>query len=260
MTSDTDAGKQKYCCEWCLKDFYETFKSQKSRRRGVIANHRDICRHCISDENTKRIAELGAKILKNIDGEEKREYCRKAGKAGKYSANSGRFTTEKWNQKTPLQQKEIVTRASAALHEKLKDAEYSEIHYEKILKGRIGFVSKGQLELFEVLREYGFVLEFRVGSVVIDLCHEELKIAIEYNGDAYHCNPKKYEPDFYSNLIRMTASEKWKKDRNRKFYLRSKGYRVYVIWESDWKTDPKNCLLKINEIIEYETNKKRSST
>jgi hypothetical protein len=30
-------------------------------------------------------------------------------------------------------------------------------------------------------------------------------IVIEYFGDYWHCNPKKYTPDFYTNQLKMTA-------------------------------------------------------
>ncbi len=56
--------------------------------------------------------------------------------------------------------------------------------------------------------------------------------AYEFMGDFWHANPKIYGPDH--KIKGYTAAEKWKKDRERAEVIKSKGYDVVVIWESDW--------------------------
>lgn len=174
--------------------------------------------------------------------------------------NKGRFTSKRWNDMTLEQQTLQVTRANAALQHKLNtDPEYKDNHYKKIFQNsKIGFISKGHNELHEFLKEYGFVQHCIIGNMEVDECHIDLKIVVEYNGDLYHCNPRKWKPDQYNSAIKMTSSEKWEKDRNRTNSLYQRGYIVFVVWEEDWKLNRdliKSRLLTFienrqNEIIE----------
>ena len=77
---------------------------------------------------------------------------------------------------------------------------------------------------------------------------EMQKIILEYYGDFWHCNPKVYkDPDFYHKAIHSTVREKWQYDSHRKKVLENAGYKVYVIWESDF-------LKSKNEIFKYIKN------
>ena len=59
-------------------------------------------------------------------------------------------------------------------------------------------------------------------------------ILIEYQGDYWHANPKIYKADFkiFKNL---TAKEKWQKDFDKLQEALRANYRVFIIWESDWR-------------------------
>lgn len=96
------------------------------------------------------------------------------------------------------------------------------------------------------LDKLGFVSEQIIGNRLVDELHPERKIVIEINGDYIHANPKRFKAE---DIIRIpgeayTAQEKWKRDQCKLEYLRNKGYRVYVVWESDvlehWKELLKN--------------------
>jgi hypothetical protein len=85
------------------------------------------------------------------------------------------------------------------------------------------------------LDELGFVPEQRVENFWVDDLNEKAKIAIEFNGDYTHANPKKFGPH---DIIRLrgqsyTAFEKWKSDFNKISKLENAGYTVIVVWESD---------------------------
>ncbi len=85
------------------------------------------------------------------------------------------------------------------------------------------------------LEQFGFGSEQRIGPYIADELHPEKRIIIEINGDYIHANPAKYNAD---DVIRIpgesyTAQEKWDRDQRKLDYLRSKGYQVLVIWESD---------------------------
>lgn len=70
------------------------------------------------------------------------------------------------------------------------------------------------------------------------------KKCIEFNGDFWHCNPKKYKKDYIHRVRGVKASKVWDNDKNKINLIKSKGYKVLVIWESDYKKNPKETLEK----------------
>ena len=80
-----------------------------------------------------------------------------------------------------------VTRANTAAHDKIRNMTASEKadHYRKVMKGCMGFISKGQQEMFDSIAHLGFVDNEQIEHMSVDTCHQEYKIVVEYNGDAY---------------------------------------------------------------------------
>lgn len=95
--------------------------------------------------------------------------------------------------------------------------------------------SKLELSFKEYFENLGYKSSITVGNYVVDYINESKKEIIEINGDYWHCNPNIYNADYYNNSIGMTAAEKWKYDAERKKYLENLGYKVTIIWESDYK-------------------------
>lgn len=111
------------------------------------------------------------------------------------------------------------------------------IYVEKLFGTHWGRFSKLHQRLRSELKleSYGFQSEQIIGKRLVDELCASKKIVIEINGDYIHANPKKYSAD---DIIRIpgdsyTAAEKWERDAKKKAYLESKGYCVFVIWESD---------------------------
>lgn len=81
-----------------------------------------------------------------------------------------------------------------------------------------------------------------MGSYVkIDYFIKELNVGIEYNGDFWHANPKKYKALDIPNSKRndLTAKDIWEKDSKRIKSLREEyDIQIIVIWESELP-DPK---------------------
>ncbi len=248
------SGKKRYLkinhmkCDVCEKEWDEprvkTLKKQKHR-----SEH--LCTECLGPIIHKQLADRGRKILKAISPEQRKEIASNAGKISQKvgGGKKGWFTTERWNSMTPEAQHTQVTRANKAAVAKLKNMspEQRTEHYVKIMKGCMGFISKGQQELLDSVKYLGFVGNYQISEMNVDLCNPDLKLVIEYNGDVYHCNPKHWEENEYSNLIKMTAGEKWKKDATRYEMLNKMGYQVIVVWESDWIM---NKLKEINRIVD----------
>jgi hypothetical protein len=69
----------------------------------------------------------------------------------------------------------------------------------------------------------------------VDIYIPSQRKIVECHGDYWHCNPKKYPPDYYNKMVGKTAQEIWDADKERITHLRSLGYTVDVVWESDWK-------------------------
>jgi hypothetical protein len=55
---------------------------------------------------------------------------------------------------------------------------------------------------------------------------------IECQGDYWHCNPSSFKPNYYNNMIHLTAQQIWNRDAEKKRLLESAGYKVEVIWEN----------------------------
>ena len=56
----------------------------------------------------------------------------------------------------------------------------------------------------------------------------------EFYGDYYHGNPKKYGADEYNKLLKKTHGERYENTMIREEAIKSLGFNVVSIWESDW--------------------------
>jgi len=74
---------------------------------------------------------------------------------------------------------------------------------------------------------------------LIDFYIKELNVGIEFQGDIWHANPKKYKPSDkpYPFQKDLTAKEIWEKDRVKNDFLRTKLNKLIIIWESDLYKD-----------------------
>jgi G:T-mismatch repair DNA endonuclease (very short patch repair protein) len=107
--------------------------------------------------------------------------------------------------------------------------------------------SKKEKEMVVEIKKMGYKVQhsLRVETKICDIFIPSLNLIIEYNGDYWHCNPKKYNPDYFNQKKQKTAKELWEYDKNKIDLIRGKGYNLEIVWESDLKED--NTL--INKII-----------
>lgn len=96
----------------------------------------------------------------------------------------------------------------------------------------------------------GFESEVVITGFVADECSKTRKVILEFFGDYYHCNPRKYSPDFYNTTLHMTAAQKWQYDRRRLAAFRKSGYTPMVVWENEWNSDPIGVLIKVQAFLE----------
>jgi G:T-mismatch repair DNA endonuclease (very short patch repair protein) len=106
--------------------------------------------------------------------------------------------------------------------------------------------SKAEFEIIDYLESVGIKCEpnHNVESKIFDIYVPKYNLLIEYNGDYWHCNPKKYEADYYNKKKNKTAKEIWEYDKNKLYLAKNYGYNCIVIWEADYKKN-KNIIKEI---------------
>lgn len=108
-----------------------------------------------------------------------------------------------------------------------KGASFAEINYFKVLQATPDFPA---LERNKRFARSGGYYPYNCDGV-----SEAHKIIVEFYGDRYHANPKKYPTDEQEPIRGVTAGSLRAKDKRKEDYLKSLGYNVLVIWENDWR-------------------------
>ena len=100
--------------------------------------------------------------------------------------------------------------------------------------------------------EFGFYSKEYRKYYCIDFCIPSIKLAIEFNGNYFHANPKYYQ-DCYCEFwfTKKTAKEIWEDDNKKNSAIQNLGYTLFVVWEDDIE----NVDIK-NEIINFIKNKR----
>lgn len=74
--------------------------------------------------------------------------------------------------------------------------------------------------------------QVKIGKYIVDGLDND--IIYEFNGDFWHGNPKKYNKDDINSVNGFTFGELYNKTLDKENYLKSIGYKVISIWESDF--------------------------
>jgi G:T-mismatch repair DNA endonuclease (very short patch repair protein) len=119
--------------------------------------------------------------------------------------------------------------------------------------------SKPQVKLYKILQKYfsnkNITMESFVAKNIIgkhyraDILFPDEKFIVEYNGDYWHCNPSRYNANYFHQRKKITAQQIWNYDNRRKKELEDLGYKVFTIWESDFKNKQKNTIKDLIENI-----------
>jgi hypothetical protein len=84
----------------------------------------------------------------------------------------------------------------------------------------------------------------------LDFVNTILSKCIEFNGDYWHCNPKKYSADYYHKIIKKSAKRIWELDSEKKHFIENVlNYDLLIIWEDDYKKNKKLILEKCIEFL-----------
>ena len=81
------------------------------------------------------------------------------------------------------------------------------------------------------------------------------KKIIEFHGDMYHGNPKKYKATDYPHPFRktITAQDMWNKDKRKLNVAIKEGFEMLVIWDSEYRWGNKQEI--INKCIDFLSKK-----
>lgn len=135
--------------------------------------------------------------------------------------------------------KEVVGKI---VKEKIQTKIKSDGMYPKWKKWYDSFVKKatyGKSKLEDVvynhlIKKTSNVLRYHsISTVYVDFLIPEKNLIIECQGDYWHMNPSKFKPDDFNKSTKRTAEQQWEKDKNRKLFLESQGYKVVELWESE---------------------------
>lgn len=83
----------------------------------------------------------------------------------------------------------------------------------------------------------------------LDVYLPDLKLAFEFNGDQFHCNPKFYSSTDVSRITHKLASSIWKKDARKAELCKQKGIILFVVWEDDWIHQQQQIKADIKSLI-----------
>lgn len=107
-------------------------------------------------------------------------------------------------------------------------------------------ISKKEIEICNEIKKLGYTVipSLKVDTKICDIYIPKLNLIIEYFGDYWHCNPLKYNAEYINVKKNLTAKEIWEYDKNKLELIKSYGYNLEVIWESELKLN-NNKLLTI---------------
>lgn len=112
--------------------------------------------------------------------------------------------------------------------------------------------SKGEKEIIKTLSDF-YNIEVKTLHIGGNYFYPDMiiedRLIIEYNGDYWHANPNKYNKDFIIERSKQKAEDIWKRDEYRISKFKSIGYEVLVVWESEYKANPKETINIIRKRI-----------
>jgi very-short-patch-repair endonuclease len=168
---------------------------------------------------------------------------------------------ERYSVNNVFQIKEIIEKSKSTMLQKYGVTCSSQLPwYER----NFGRTSKVHLKIEEYLKKINVEFESeklgflkfnkklnRIFSPKVDILLKNKKFIIEVYGDYWHGNPKKYDKDYIISRWdgKKKASEIWNYDKIRVSHLKSFGYKVIILWESDINKNFKKVEKIISKIL-----------
>ena len=95
--------------------------------------------------------------------------------------------------------------------------------------------SKTENKVVDYLKSKASKVErsYQISNMFVDIYVPDKNLIIECFGDYWHMNPLKYKPANFNTSTKRTAKEQWEKDKRRRLFMESNGYKVVELWESE---------------------------
>ena len=229
-------------CPMCKNDIktYSKYKTIACRNHFNKINNNSLCKTCMGKNN---VGEGNPFFGKKHNKESIKKISNSRKGKGKGINNS--MSNPKWKKKASTNLKKKWDSGEMEHARKIMSDTMKETRRSGKLKSVIR--SKKEKEIIVEIKKMGYVVKhsFRVDTKICDVFIPSLNLIIEYNGDYWHCNPKKYDPDYFNQKKQKTAKELWEYDKNKIDLIKENGYNLEIVWESDFKDD--NTI--INKII-----------
>lgn len=233
---DIIKGDEKYYiirkCPKCNKDIKTTSKDKTIACRNYInaLNGGYLCKPCsLKLQEGKGNPFYGKKHTKNSIKK------MSDSRSGKYMGNENHMKKKEYRDMS----KNIMRSNwdNGILNRKVISEQMKQTRRSGKIKSTI--TSKKEREIVSFLRSLNIevISSFRVDSKVCDIYIPSLNLIIEYNGDYWHCNPNKYDGNYFNQKKSKYAKDIWEYDSNKLELIRNYGYNLEVVWETDLKTN-----------------------
>ena len=244
--------KRKKAIFFCGKCGSEVLAAENYKQRYPDSKG-PYCQKCRNLMASVRLSEIRSRQTP----ERRQEIAIKARSMVKETGSS--LVCKQW--KTIKADPEFYARICNAKSERMKKvwAEYPDWKRSKITTALAGgnkrSVSLVSQELIKEMQDNGifdgFEQEKNVHGFIPDLVNEEHHLIIEFYGDLYHANPRKFkDPSLFLPMVGRTVEEIWKRDRKRLGALYRYGYRVLIIWECNWRRSRCTEIERIRHALE----------
>jgi hypothetical protein len=106
------------------------------------------------------------------------------------------------------------------------------------------FIDSLELSLGETLQYTAKTKQFCIWNVYTnspkfyDIADSTRRKIIEFHGDYWHCNPKKYDANFIQKHSGNTAKEIWEHDFLKIKAATDRGFEVKIVWWSEYEENP----------------------
>lgn len=174
-------------------------------------------------------------------------------KTGQYTGDKNHMKQEKYRQMS----RDIMNSnwEKGILDRKVISEQMKQTQRSGKIKSTI--VSKREKEIVKEIKQLGYkpINSYRVDSKICDVFIPSLNLIIEYFGDYWHCNPKKYDSNYFNKKKGKFAWELWDYDNKKLELIKNYGYNLEVVWENDLKHNNK----LINIIIQKYVTKSNST-
>lgn len=255
--SRREKNKKEWICRYCNKSFFRERKRNGFCSRSCASKHYiengtyDVWRNTCMDLsgvykkciicNEEFYAEPREVDTKKICG---KKSCRKKYMSELFSGESNPSYGSK-------EKKSSKTKRIKTLNEK-----YGVDNAFELAKHTM--TSKSQKEIYEILlnkfenKDVFINKKIYINNskqfYICDIFIKSINVCIEYNGDYWHCNPIKYEKDYFNRKKQKHAYEIWERDNQKINDYKKMGYNVLVIWENDYKNNHEYVIKTLDDL------------